>query len=198
MEREREEKRGDSEKDKITKNTSGGGGGGGAVISNPKIYIAAFCHYKRFLGHVFRKKSATWFSENEGGGGGSKAVWNFSKKSSLLEMPSFPYDNQFRHLSNVSDSYKMPQTFIKCLKHLSDLSHSASLSWFSGLFFLPPSSSDAHIHSFFFLIGSLRKITLKDAWVNSYPQIDSFVVEVVEVGGLNCNLWMWWRWWWWW
>ena len=24
------------------------------------------------------------------GGGGSKAVWNFSKKSSLLEMPSFP------------------------------------------------------------------------------------------------------------
>jgi len=24
-------------------------------------------------------------------GGGSKAVWNFSKNSSLLEMPSFPY-----------------------------------------------------------------------------------------------------------
>ena len=41
---------------------------GGGVISNPKIYVADFCHYKRFLGHVFRKKSATWFSENEGGG----------------------------------------------------------------------------------------------------------------------------------
>ena len=33
--------------------------GGRGVISNPKIYVADFCHYKRFLGHVFRKKSAT-------------------------------------------------------------------------------------------------------------------------------------------
>ena len=36
----------------------------------------------------FVAKSATWFSENEGGV--SKAVWNFSKNSSLLEMPPFP------------------------------------------------------------------------------------------------------------
>ena len=27
-------------------------------------------------------------------GGGSKTVWNFSKNSSLLEMPSFPYSGQ--------------------------------------------------------------------------------------------------------
>ena len=31
---------------------------GGGVISNPKIYIADFCHYKRFFGHVFLKKTA--------------------------------------------------------------------------------------------------------------------------------------------
>ena len=39
------------------------------------------------------KKSATWFSENEGGG--SKAVWNFSKNSSVLVrtcFPKFSYD----------------------------------------------------------------------------------------------------------
>ena len=35
------------------------------------------------------KKSAIWFSENEGGG--SKAVWNFSKNSSVLVWPPFPY-----------------------------------------------------------------------------------------------------------
>ena len=32
---------------------------GGGSISNQKNYVADFCHYKRFLGHVFRKKSAT-------------------------------------------------------------------------------------------------------------------------------------------
>ena len=36
----------------------------------------------------FVAKSATWFSENEGGG--SKAVWNFSKNSSVLEGGGFP------------------------------------------------------------------------------------------------------------
>ena len=35
------------------------------------------------------KKSATWFSENEGGG--AKAVWNFSKNSSVLETPPVPF-----------------------------------------------------------------------------------------------------------
>ena len=33
-------------------------GGVGGVISNPKIYIADFCHYKRYFGHEFWKKSA--------------------------------------------------------------------------------------------------------------------------------------------
>ena len=35
------------------------------------------------------KKSAIWFSENEGGG--SKAVWNFSENSSVLVGGGFPY-----------------------------------------------------------------------------------------------------------
>ena len=39
----------------------------GGFISNPKIYVADFCHYKGYFGHEFRNKSATWFSENEGG-----------------------------------------------------------------------------------------------------------------------------------
>ena len=42
--------------------------GGRGVISDPKIYVADFCHYKGYFGHDFQKKSATWFSENEGGG----------------------------------------------------------------------------------------------------------------------------------
>ena len=41
---------------------------GGGVISDTKIYVADFCHYKGYFGHEFRNKSATWFSENEGGG----------------------------------------------------------------------------------------------------------------------------------
>ena len=41
----------------------------GGIKFNPKNCVADFCHYKRFFGHEFRKKSATWFSENEGGGG---------------------------------------------------------------------------------------------------------------------------------
>ena len=61
---------------------------GEGVISNPKIYIADFCHYKRFFGHEFRKKTAIWFSENEAG---PKAVWNFSENSSLLVGPPVPH-----------------------------------------------------------------------------------------------------------
>ena len=54
----------------------------GGVISNPKIYIADFCHYKRFFGHVFLKKTQYDFPKMRGGG--SKAVWNFSKNLSVL------------------------------------------------------------------------------------------------------------------
>ena len=37
-------------------------------------------------------------------GGGSKAVWNFSQNSSVLETPSFPY----MHPSNVGMVYPIP------------------------------------------------------------------------------------------
>ena len=36
-------------------------------IFNPKIYVANFCHYRRYFCHEFREKIATWFSGNEGG-----------------------------------------------------------------------------------------------------------------------------------
>ena len=31
---------------------------GGGVIFNPKIYVADFCHYRRYFGHEFQKKIA--------------------------------------------------------------------------------------------------------------------------------------------
>ena len=31
---------------------------GGGVIFNPKIYIADFCHYRRYFGHEFQEKFA--------------------------------------------------------------------------------------------------------------------------------------------
>ena len=62
------------------------------IVNSPiytaKNYIEDFCHYRRYFGHEFRKKFAIWFSENEGGG--SNAVWFFSKNSSVLEVRGFP------------------------------------------------------------------------------------------------------------
>ena len=49
--------------------SSEGGEGRGEIISDPKIYVADFCHYKGYFGHEFWNKSATWFSKNEVGGG---------------------------------------------------------------------------------------------------------------------------------
>ena len=43
--------------------------GGRGVIFNPKIYIADFCHYRRYFGHEFHKKFAIQLSEKWGGGG---------------------------------------------------------------------------------------------------------------------------------
>ena len=43
------------------KSSEGGGGGG---FFNPKIYIADFCHFRRYFGHEFREKIAIRFSEN--------------------------------------------------------------------------------------------------------------------------------------
>ena len=68
---------------------------GGGVIFNPKIYIADFCHYRRYFGHEFQEKFAILFSENEGGGGDSKAVWNFSENSSILEGKGVPNHHTF-------------------------------------------------------------------------------------------------------
>ena len=31
----------------------------GGGIFNPKIYVADFCHYRRYFGHEFQKKFAT-------------------------------------------------------------------------------------------------------------------------------------------
>ena len=40
---------------------------GGGVVSNPKIYVADFCHYKRFIRHEFRKKAQHDFPKMRGG-----------------------------------------------------------------------------------------------------------------------------------
>ena len=44
-------------------------GGVGGVIFNPKIYIADFCHYRRYFGHEFQKKLQYNFPKMSGGGG---------------------------------------------------------------------------------------------------------------------------------
>ena len=61
---------------------------GGGVIFNPKNYIADFCHYRRYFGHEFRKNLQYDFPKMRGGG--SKAVWNFSENSSVLDVLGFP------------------------------------------------------------------------------------------------------------
>ena len=63
------------------------GGGGGGVISNPKNFIANL----RKLTHIyeFSQKKRNVISKNREGGG-SKAVWEFSKKTSKLANPITP------------------------------------------------------------------------------------------------------------
>ena len=63
--------------------------GGVGVIFNPKIYVADFCHYRRYFGHEFQKKLQYNFPKMSGGGG-AKAVWNFSENSSVLEGECVP------------------------------------------------------------------------------------------------------------
>ena len=55
------------------------GGEGGGVISNPKNCISNL----RKLTHIYKlsQKKAQCNFQKRGGGGGSKAVWNFSKKN---------------------------------------------------------------------------------------------------------------------
>ena len=62
-------------------------GGRGGVISNPKNFIANL----RKLTHIYKlsqKKAQCNFQK--WGGGGSKAVWEFSKKTSSLGNPVTP------------------------------------------------------------------------------------------------------------
>ena len=62
-------------------------GGGGGVISNPKNFIANL----RKLTHIYelsQKKAQCNFQK--GTGGGVKAVWEFSKKTSILGNPVTP------------------------------------------------------------------------------------------------------------
>ena len=59
---------------------------GGGVISDPKNYIADFFGFKTvYFGRKFWKKCP-----KRGGGGGVKAVWEFSKKTSILGNPVTP------------------------------------------------------------------------------------------------------------
>ena len=63
------------------------GGEGGGVISNPKNFIANL----RKLTHIYelsQKKAQCNFQK--GTGGGVKAVWEFSKKTSILGNPVTP------------------------------------------------------------------------------------------------------------
>ena len=64
------------------------GGGEGGVISNPKNFIANL----RKLTHIYKfsQKKAQCNFQKWGGGGGSKAVWEFSKKTSSLGNPVTP------------------------------------------------------------------------------------------------------------
>ena len=59
-------------------------GGRGGVIANPKNFIANLRILSGFSG-----KKRNVISKNEGGGG-SKAVWEFSKKTSILGDPVTP------------------------------------------------------------------------------------------------------------
>ena len=62
---------------------------GRGVIFNPKIYIADFCHFIDDTSVMnFGKNLQYDFPKMRGGG--SNAVWFFSKNSSVLEVRGFP------------------------------------------------------------------------------------------------------------
>ena len=58
------------------------------VIFNPKFFIPDFCYYRRYFDREFQKKLQYNFPKMRGGG--SKAVWNFYKNSTVLEGWPFP------------------------------------------------------------------------------------------------------------
>ena len=69
---------------------------GGGVISDPKKFVAKFLAFETpiwgglFRSKNFRSKKSLHFSQKRPGGGGSKAVWNFSKNSSIMDRPGVP------------------------------------------------------------------------------------------------------------
>ena len=65
------------------------------VISDPKNYIADFVGFKAVY---FGKKAQCNFQKGTGGGGGGKAVWKFSKKTSIIGATVVP--NQLLEFEN--------------------------------------------------------------------------------------------------
>ena len=63
--------------------------GEGVVIFNPKIYIADFAIIDDTSVMNFGKNLQYDFPKMRGGG--SKAIWNFSENSSVLDVSGIPY-----------------------------------------------------------------------------------------------------------
>ena len=68
----------------------------------PKKCVSLLGLLKRALWAWNWKTFAKWFSTNDGGGG-SKADWNFSKNSSVLETPIVPNTDQERHCTTFAN-----------------------------------------------------------------------------------------------
>ena len=66
-------------------------GGWGRVISNPKIYIADFCHYKRYFGHEFWKNCNMIFRKWERGIKGRSELFQKFIGYGALMRKAFPY-----------------------------------------------------------------------------------------------------------
>ena len=83
--------------------------GGGGVISDPKNFVAKFLAFEtpiwggHFRSKNFRSKKSLHFSQKRPGGGGPKAVWNFSKNSSIMVGTGFPHCHFriWRHRANL-------------------------------------------------------------------------------------------------
>ena len=69
---------------------------GVGVTFNPKIYSADFGPKNRFFERKIKKTNCTVIFQ-KWGSGGSKAVWNFAEKSSVLVASSVPNASQASH-----------------------------------------------------------------------------------------------------
>ena len=75
--------------------------GGGGVISDPKNYIADFVGFKAVY---FGKKAQCNFHKRTGGG--VKAVWKFSKKTSIFGPTVTPY--YYYNIASTSCKWEVP------------------------------------------------------------------------------------------